>query len=287
MDAALVSPTSHVIADHQAVKRSHPLARLRRLHLLNLGQAHALPRLHQREALEILMHTHVVVKPLELLENSAQSFPRVRLNLSEQGFQGAEQPFDSWVMPGAIRSAAQMPNAQRLEDCFPQSSPKHPFIVSTNRRRHAKLCHCQKQMPQQSQCAFTRQVLQAQQTARTVVDDAQHGVKPPFGAGIETQIQSPGVIERKGNGRLTAHSPAPVEDFGGVRLEHLGHPGFTNSDPAPKAPVEIRRHPAATQAMYAQTNHDTYHPFGLAAVASDCPVHGYLTLPLCLKLSVF
>ena len=210
------------------------------------------------------MNPHRVVEPLKLFERLAQTFLGSWPDLFKQWFQSAEQPLYPCVVPRTIRHTAPMANPQTCQNRAPQGALKHAFVIGTNRRGHAKSGHRQKQVPQQRQSAFARQVFEAQQTPRAVVDDAQHRMERALGAGAETQIQRPSVIDRKSHRWLASHGAALIGNLQRMGLEYLSHPGLTDSDPAAQAPVEVSGDLAATEIMHGQMDNRTPDPQGLA-----------------------
>lgn len=92
------------------------------------------------------MYTQMVIEPAELFEHLAQGLAGGGLDRSEQGLQGAEQPFDIPVHPWTAMPAAPVANAECGHHALPEGADEHRFVVAADRGGDAVFAHGEQQV---------------------------------------------------------------------------------------------------------------------------------------------
>ena len=104
----------------------------------------------------------MVVEMGELFEPRLQRCSVRNDELPKQRLQGAKQPLDTSVLPGAARIDALASNACDLEERSPLPPGEHGLVVSAHGIGHAMFGASRTELGQQSPSAFARESLYAQ-----------------------------------------------------------------------------------------------------------------------------
>lgn len=208
---------------------------------LHLTHRLALPGFIRRKAAKPLMRPEFVVALREAIERCLQYLGGGESKPTQRAFQSTKQPLDAPVAPVLARRPASMHDAQRLQGGAPQLRGEHRLVVSTQGQRQPMLTDGHQQVPEDDERALAGQALQAQQLARSGVDDAEHGECRAEGRGDERQVQCPRVAGRDQAGLSSFALAAQFFDLDPV-LAHLAHehpyPGLADRElaavPAPR-----------------------------------------------------
>lgn len=262
-------PNLHLITDQRAAQRLHPTTCASLGLTLHVGHRQSVPRLSWRAPTQAGVAVRRVVKALEVAQRNLQGVRTCDDGIFQRGLAVQKQALDDTVLPWAHRQAVASLEAQSAKDVHPQIAAKHLLVVRPNDARYSVPGHRQQHVAQHGQRTFARQQLQAQQTSRAAVNDAQHRKCEATGRDPKRQVQRPRVTHGREYWFAPSHSSPLLCNFFGVLGDEVVRPRVANRHVRAMHGVEGLGNAATSLAKHRVVHHSFAHPVRLSPRANN------------------
>lgn len=243
----------------------------------------AVPHFRWRAAVKALMRSDAVIPESELDQRQVQRFAVRNGPVIQFSFQGAEEPLDAAVLPGAVQFGDLMFDAEQFQAEPEKTRREHGFVVSTDDFRPAVADTGLADGDQQGQRSLVRQRNEIQIEPRAVIDDAEDWILITADDCLSGQIDAPGAVLRSGFSLATANPATHIRDFVSVTFDELGNIRLANRHVAARGvhPIEnVRYIPTAQLWLHGFQSDDLLrHPVRLATGAVTAWLSGRFRPP--------
>lgn len=221
----------------------------------------------------MLMRAQFVVEKSKLTQQTVQCCATVDFNQIERRFERAEEAFNTAVLSRAAKVSTLMAHPSQAQAPAKYTACKHPLVVGAQRLGRAISAKGDEQVTQQREAAFVGQPGQIQQSAATVIDEAENVLGVAGQVLLARHVHRPDTIARL----ILRHAMFEVSSQGldlmAVLAHKARHEGLADACPASgMQPVKGMRDTSASGLRHQSLEPDRLAPhpgrFGLRAKPS-------------------